>query len=125
MGLLFSLIASFFKGPLGRILDSIDKHGTDQVQKDQMKADVVKQWAASQAQVLTGPGWWLPLFFVIPIALHFGAVCLYSVFWCHDCAYPQNWTIAALPGDMARWEGMIILSYFVGALGREVIARIK
>lgn len=123
---IFTWLASIFTGgTLTRILDTIDKKTDAGVQRDQMKADVVKQWAASQAQVLTGKGWWIPLLFVIPVAFHFGAVCLYSVFWCRDCAYPQPWTIAALPGEMATWQGWIISAYFVGALGTGIISRIK
>ena len=108
-----------------RILDTIDKKTDAGVQRDQMKVDVVKTYTDAQARVLTGPGWWLPLLFVMPIAFHFGAVCLYSVFWCRDCSYPQAWTIAALPGDMSKWEGSIILSYFIGASGKDIVARIK
>ena len=120
-----TFIGFFFQGPLGRILDSIDKHGTDQVQKDQMKADVVRSYTAAQAQVLTGKGWMFPLLFAIPVGLHFAAVCVYSVFWCRGCAYPVPWTIAALPPPFDQWEGAIVTSYFVGALGKEIVARIK
>ncbi|AVO37381.1 hypothetical protein [Pukyongiella litopenaei] len=30
-----------------------------------------------------------------------GAVTIYSVFWCADCAFAQPWTIAALPPQLA------------------------
>jgi len=36
----------------------------------------------------------------------------YSVLWCADCAYPQPWTIAALPPPLDAWAGAIVLSIF-------------
>ena len=119
------LVSLFTGGTLSRILDTIDKKTDAGVQRDQMKADVVKQWSASQAQVLNGRGWMFPLLFAIPVGLHFAAVCVYSVFWCRGCAYPMAWSIAALPSPFDSWEGAIVTSYFVGALGKEIVAKIK
>lgn len=123
---MFEFILSLFgKGFLTRILDTIDKKTDAGVQRDQMKADVVKSWASSQAQVLNGKGWMFPLLFAIPVGLHFAAVCVYSIFWCHGCAYPVAWSIAALPVPFDQWEGAIVLSYFVGALGSGIVSRLK
>jgi hypothetical protein len=121
LGLLLSFLTS---GPLNRILDTIDKRTDAGTQRDLMRADVVKSYANAQVQALNGKGWMFPLLFAIPVGLHFAAVCVYSVFWCKGCAYPVAWSIAALPPPFDSWEGMIVTSYFVGALGKEIVAKI-
>ena len=121
LGLLLSFLTS---GPLNRILATFDKRTDAGTQRDLMRADVVKSYANAQVQSLNGKGWMFPLLFAIPVGLHFAAVCVYSVFWCKGCAYPVAWSIAALPPPFDSWEGMIVTSYFVGALGKEIIAKI-
>lgn len=120
LGLLLSFLTS---GPLNRILDTIDKKVDAGVQRDQIKADAVKSYVSAQVSVVNGKGWLFPLFFIIPVGLHFAAVCVYSVFWCAKCAYPVTWTIAALPAPFDQWEGAIVLSYFVGATGMGIMSR--
>ena len=61
-------------------------------------------------------GFWLMLIFAVPLACWFGAVIVYSIFWCAGCAYPQDWTIAALPPPLDDWAGGIIVSIF-GVVG--------
>ena len=125
MGLLFTLLGLFTKGPLARILDTIDKHGSDAVENEKTKADVVKTYVLAQASVLNGPGWWLPVVFAVPFAIHSGAVCLYSVFFCTSCMSPVRWTIAALPAPFDQWEGIIISSFFIGFAGIHIFANRK
>lgn len=54
--------------------------------------------------------WWVTRYimpaFAYPIAFHFGAVILDSIF-------AFEWNIAALPKPMDEWEGQIILSFFI------------
>lgn len=123
------MIATILKwlasGPLSRILDTVDKKMDNETERERVKADVVKAYASAQVAVLTGRGWWFPLFFVAPLGLWFAAVCIYSILWCAGCAYPQAWTIAALPSPLDEWSGAIVGSLFVGKLGTEMIARLR
>lgn len=61
-------------------------------------------------------GFWLMLAFALPLAFWWGSVLAYSVFWCYGCAFPQEWTIAALPAPLDEWAGMIMISIF-GVIG--------
>ena len=56
------------------------------------------------------------LIFAAPLGLWFGAVVVYSIFWCGLCVYPQTWTIAALPPPLDEWAGLMIISIF-GVVG--------
>lgn len=112
-------------GPLSRILDTVDHKIDNETERERVKADVVKAYASAQVAVLTGRGWWFPLFFVAPLGLWFAAVCIYSILWCAGCAYPQAWTIAALPSPLDEWSGAIVGSLFVGKLGAEMVARLR
>ena len=100
-------------GTLGRILDTVDHKMDNATERDRIKADIVKQYARAQVAVLTGRGWWFPLFFVAPLGFWWAAVCIYSVFWCQNCIYPQEWQIAALPNPLNEWAGWIISSLFI------------
>lgn len=123
------MIATILKwlggGPLSRILDTVDHKIDNETERERVKADVVKAYASAQVAVLTGRGWWFPLFFVAPLGLWFAAVCIYSILWCAGCAYPQAWTIAALPSPLDEWSGAIVGSLFVGKLGAEMVARLR
>ena len=116
------------KGPLGRILDSIDKHGSDLVDKDKIKADAIAQFTNAQVTAINGNNWavkWIMLGVAIPTIVHYAAVCFYSVLWCKGCAYPVTWTIAAMPPPFDSWEGAIVLSFFIGATGMGIMSRFK
>ncbi|MGY5791898.1 hypothetical protein ACXHXM_16805 len=118
-----SLILGFFKGPLGRILDTIDKNTDATTERDRIKTEAVQSYVNAQAQVLTGRGWWFPVLFLAPAGFWFGAVCVYSVLWCRDCAYPREWTIAALPPPLSDWMGAIVGSLFIGKAGEQILAK--
>lgn len=122
--IILAFLGSFFKGPLGRILDTIDKKMDVGVQRDQIKAKAISDFTNAQVAVVNGKGWLFPLFFIIPVGLHFSAVCVYSVFWCRGCMYPVQWSIAALPAPFDNWEGVVVTSYFVGALGKDIVTRL-
>ena len=124
----FTLIGWFFKGPLGRILDTIDKHGQNIVDKDKIKADAIAQFTNAQVSAINGGNkavTWIMLGVAIPTIIHYAAVCFYSVFWCKGCYAPVTWTIAALPDQFAGWEGAIVLSFFVGATGMGLMKQFK
>ena len=105
-------------GPLDRILDSIDRKVDSETERQKIKADVIQSFYAHRAGYMRAGGFWLMLAFAAPLALWWGAVLAYSVFWCAGCAYPQDWTIAALPAPLDDWAGMIVLSIF-GVIGIE------
>ena len=65
---------------------------------------------------------WFPIFFLVPTGLHFASACIYSIFFCRLCAYPQPWVIAALPAPFDQWEGAIVGSLFIGKAGEQILA---
>lgn len=112
-------------GTLDRILDTVDHKLDNETARERIKAEAVQTYVTAQASVLAGRGWWFPLFFIAPLGLWFGAVCLYSVLWCARCYYPQDWTIAALPAPLNDWAGAIIGSLFLAKTGEQIIAKWK
>ena len=73
-----------------------------------------------KAVILTSTGAWLfQLFFIVPLALWFFSVVIYSIFLCQDCMYPQEWTIAALPSPLNDWAAAIIAFLFLANTGRK------
>jgi hypothetical protein len=121
--MIWSLILGFFKGPLGRILDTIDKNTDATTERERIKTEAVQTYVNAQAQVLTGRGWFFPLFFLVPAGLWFSAVCIYSILWCRGCIYPQPWTIAALPPPLDQWMAGIVGSLFIGKAGEQILAK--
>lgn len=119
------LLSLFFKGPFSRILDTVDHKIDNQTERERVKSRLVSDYLSAQVQVLTGQGWWFPLFFIVPLGFWFTSVCVYSVLWCADCAYPREWTIAALPPPLDEWAGWIITSLFIGKLGPGLISRLR
>src|SRR5919108_2790252 len=123
---LFKLLFGWLTGgTLDRILDTVDTKVNNETERERIKGEVVTEYLKAQATVLTGRGWWFPLLFLIPAGFWFGAVCVYSVLWCRSCAWPQDWTIAALPPPLNEWMGAIVASLFIGKAGGELIARLR
>ena len=123
--MLETILGWFLKGPLDRVFGTIDTAINNETTREQVKADLAKSYLASQVAVLTGRGWWFPLLFLVPAGFWFAAVCVYSVLWCKGCAYPQSWTIAALPSPLNEWMGAIVGSLFIGKAGGEIVARLR
>lgn len=124
--MLSAILNWLLSGPLDRMLKSVDNAVDNETTREQIKAELAKSYLSAQVSVLTGRGWWFPLFFVVPAGFWFAAVCIYSVFWCKACAFPQPWTIAALPAPLDGWVGgAIIGSLFVGKAGSEIISRLR
>lgn len=117
-----AVLGWLLKGPFGRIMDTVDHKIDNETDRQRIKAGVLEEYLKSQARIMTGPGWWFPLFFVVPLGFYWLAVVVYSVFWCKDCAFPQDWTIAALPKPMDEWAGAIIATYFGGRIGLSMAA---
>lgn len=112
-------------GPLDRILTSIDKHTDATTDREKIRSEAVSQYVQAQVQIANSRQWWFPILFLVPAGFWFAAVCLYSVFWCKGCAYPQTWSIAALPPPLDQWEGYIITSLFIGKAGEALISRLR
>jgi hypothetical protein len=112
-------------GPLDRILTSIDKHGDAITDREKIKTDAVNQYVQAQVSIANSRQWWFPVLFLVPAGIWFGAVCIFSVFWCKTCAFPQSWVIAALPEPLNTWMGWIVSSLFIGKVGDTLIARLK
>lgn len=109
---ILSFVGLFFKGPLARILDTVDKRTDAGVERDRIKSEVIATAAKAQVEMMNGPGRWLLLFFIAPLGTWFSAVVVYSILWCQGCAFPQQWEIAALPPPLDEWAGIIIASMF-------------
>lgn len=121
----------FTSSALDRVFQTIDTAINNETTREQVKSDLAKTYLASQVSVLTGRGWWFPLFFVAPAGIWFASVCLYSIAFCKDCIFPyaglsHHWTVAALPAPLDGWVGgAIIGSLFIGKAGEQIISRLK
>ena len=125
MTILMSILGWLAKGPLDRLFKTIDNSVDNETRRDEIKADLAKSYLSAQVSVLTGRGWWFPLLFLIPAGLWFASVCLYSILFCKGCAFPQTWTIAALPHPLNDWMGAIVGSLFIGKAGEQIVARLR
>lgn len=103
-------------GVLDRVLDTVDRRVAAQTDREAIKRDLIVEHYRTRADYMRAGGFWLMLMFALPLAVWWAAVLVYSVLWCAGCAYPQTWTIAALPEPLSEWSGMIIMSIF-GVIG--------
>ncbi len=105
-------------GGLSDILDTINKKMDNETERERIKAEVTMMYVQAQANLLVGRTWWFQLFFVVPLGVWFGAVCLDSTFgWEHD--------ILALPYPLDEWAGWIISALFLVDGGKALIGRFK
>ena len=112
------IISMFTGGSLEKILDTINRKMDNDVQREEIKAEVTKKWVEAQAQLLVGRTWWFQLFFVIPLGAWWTAVILDLIFgWEHN--------IAALPSPLDEWAGWIISALFIVDGGKALIGRFK
>ena len=117
-----TLIGWITGGALDRVLDTVDRRVAADADKERIKADIIAAHYASRAGFMQAGGFWLMLAFAAPLALWFASVCVYSVLWCQGCAYPQDWTIAALPAPLDEWAAQIVIAIF-GVAGVTRFAR--
>lgn len=120
-----TILSWLLGGPLDRIFKTIDNSVNNETTREQIKSDAVKSYMSAQVAILTGKGWWFPLLFLVPAGIWFASVCVYSVLWCKACAFPQAWTIAALPAPLDQWMGAIVGSLFIGKVGGELVSRLR
>lgn len=103
-------------GVLDRVLDTVDRRVAAQTDREAIKRDLIVEHYRTRADYMRAGGFWLMLMFALPLAVWWAAVLVYSVLWCAGCAYPQAWTIAALPAPLGEWAGLIVVSIF-GVIG--------
>jgi len=96
------------------------KQTSDSLEREKIRAQTEESKDKWKAVILTSTGAWLfQLFFIVPLALWFFSVVLYSVFFCQNCVYPVGWTIAALPSPLNDWAAAIIAFLFLTNTGRK------
>jgi hypothetical protein len=120
---MLAFLARFFTGGvLDRIFDTVDKRIDSETDRNKVKADLLIAYQKNRGDWMRAGGFWLSLIFVVPLGFWYASVCVYSVFWCAGCIYPQEWTIAALPEPLDTWAGAIIVSIF-GVVGLDRLKR--
>lgn len=118
------LLAKVFGGGvLDRVLDTVDSKFASEADKERIKGDIVIAHYQSRASFMQAGGFWLMFIFAMPLAFWFASVCIYSVFWCAGCAYPQSWSIAALPSPLDEWSAQIVIAIFGVAGLTKVLGR--
>lgn len=113
---MLQIIMSFLGSPISRAFDVIEKNIEAKTDREAIKGEIIKAHYSNRAAYMRAGGFWLMVAFAAPLAFWFTAVVVYSVFWCAGCAFPQGWTIAALPPPLDEWAGVMIVSIF-GVIG--------
>lgn len=101
---------------LDKALDAVGKRLDSDVEKEKIKADIIKAYYTNRVAYMNAGGLWLMAIFAVPLALWWSVVIVYSILWCQDCIFAQDWTIAALPPSLSEWAGWIVISIF-GVVG--------
>lgn len=114
---MFRLVLKLLGGGfLDRALGVVDRKIAAETDREKIKGDLIKEHYRNRADWMRSGGFVLSLLFAVPLALWFGAVVLYSIFWCQGCAFPQSWHIAALPPPLDEWAGVVVIGIF-GVIG--------
>lgn len=116
------LVSILTGGLLDRVLLTVDRKIAAETDREALKAEIIRDHFQTRSDWMRAGGFWLMLLFAGPLALWWAAVVVYSVLWCAGCAFPQSWSIAALPEPLAEWAGLMIVSIF-GVLGVDRIVR--
>ena len=109
-------------GILGRVLETVDRRIEADTDREKIKGEIIKEHYRTRADWMRSGGFWLMLIFAVPLAFWWAAVIIYSVLWCQGCAWPQEWSIAALPPPLDEWAGIVVVSIF-GVLGVDRMRR--
>ena len=115
------ILAWLTAGPLDRILASVDRSVDNATERERIRTEAVAAFVNAHVGLANSSGcssWCRQVFW-------FGSVCVYSVLWCRGCAFPQDWTIAALPPPLDEWMGAIVASLFIGKAGETLIGRLR
>jgi hypothetical protein len=125
MSFWLKIISWLTGGFLDRILQTYDKTIDQKTEREKTVHETARVIVKADAEKANSRQWFFPLFFLIPAGLWFSAVCIYSILWCQDCAFPQGWTIAALPAPLNDWMGWIVSSLFIGKITEGIVERFK
>lgn len=116
---MFQIIWSIISSLLDKWGDYKLKQSSDALEREKINAQTEQSKDKWKAVILTSTGAWLfQLFFIVPLALWFFSVVLYSIFFCQNCMYPVGWTIAALPSPLNDWAAAIIAFLFLANAGK-------
>lgn len=119
--MLKAILSIFGGGVVDRILDTVDAKVKSETDKERIKGDIIQEYYKNRGDWMRSGGFWLVLPFALLAAFHYGAVVMASVFWCANCAFPQDWSVAKLPPNEAETTKWIVLSV-CGVVG---LSRIK
>ena len=115
---MFSIIWKLLEWGIDKYSSHKLQTANTQLEREKIEADVQKNKDNVRGMVLGQGAFWFQLFFIIPLALWFSSVTVYSILWCEDCIYAQPWTIAALPEPLDEWSGWIIGFLFLAHVSR-------
>ncbi len=110
------ILSLLFGSALDRVLDTVDRRAMAETDREKIRGDIIREHYRTSADRMKAGGFRLMLLFAVPLAVWWAAVILYSILWCQGCAFPQSWTIAALPAPLDQWAGLIVMSIF-GVIG--------
>jgi hypothetical protein len=116
--MLTSILSWLTGGVLDRVLDTVDRKVQSETDREKIKGDIIRDYYRSRADWMRAGGFWLMLIFALPLAIWWASVMFYNIFWCAGCAFPQTWTIAALPAPLDEWSWLIVVSIF-GVIGAD------
>lgn len=101
-----------FSSGLTRLLATSEKQISAETEREKLKAEIIKTHLQTRPSFMKAGGFLLMLIFAVPLAAWWSRVLLYSMFWCVDCQYPKDWTVAALPPPLDEWAWLIMLAIF-------------
>lgn len=108
----------FVGGNLESILRTIDKGMSDEVRREEIKAEVTKKWIDAQASLLVGRTWWFQLFFVIPAGVYWTGMI--------GAQFPfTGWVVHRMPGFAEEVFLAIISALFIVDGGKALLSRWK
>lgn len=114
--MLKTILSFLTGGALEKAFSLADKYVQSKTDQEAIKADLIKSYYSTRSDWMNSGGRWIVYAFAFPLAFYYASVVLYSVFLCSRCAYPQKWTVAALPAPLDEWSWMIVVSIF-GVIG--------
>lgn len=118
-------LIKFALGPLGRILSGYGDYRNQKsiieagVLTSVIQADIETSRLKVQLAALDREWWvtrWIRPLLIYPVAFHWTAVIADSIFF-------FEWDVAALPAPMDKWEGQMILSFFVVSQTTDLIGK--
>lgn len=116
------ILSFLFGGVLDRVLDTVDRKTEAGIERNKLRADVIRAHLATRADYMRAGGFWLMLMFAVPLAIWHALVVYDSALGCAQCLLPNTWSVAALPAPLDEWAGLMIMSIF-GVIGLDRIGR--